>query len=315
MAIRILIADDHGVVRHGLKMYLGLSDEFEVVGEARNGAEAVELAKELRPDVVIMDLSMPVMDGIAATRNIGRVAPASRVLALTSSTEAESVLGVIRAGAMGYVLKDADTDELVRALRATAAGQAELAPDVAGLLIREIQHLKQVEETSIRVMLFTDLEGHSTMMSRLGDERGRAVVRDYERLTDGALRAYGGREVKALGDGVMAWFGSAAAALECGLTLQREVARFVEGGGEPLRVRVGVNAGEPIEEEEDLFGAAVVMASRLADAAHGGQILVSDVVKGLVAGKGYQFVSRGEMEFRGFEDDVPVWQLISGGRG
>ena len=139
MAIRILIADDHGVVRQGLRMFLGLDPELEVVGEASNGAEAVRLAHDLRPDVVLMDLLMPVMDGITATTTIRRELPDTEVIALTSVLEDASVVGAVRAGAIGYLLKDTQSDELRRAIRAAASGQVQLAPQAAARLMREVR--------------------------------------------------------------------------------------------------------------------------------------------------------------------------------
>jgi NarL family two-component system response regulator LiaR len=138
MGIRVLIVDDHGVVRQGLRMYLALDAELEVVGEAANGAEALRLAHELEPDVVLMDLLMPVMDGIAATDAIRREVPAAEVLALTSVLEDSAVYGAMRAGAIGYLLKDTKAEELCRAIKAAAAGQVQMSPSVAARLLREV---------------------------------------------------------------------------------------------------------------------------------------------------------------------------------
>jgi DNA-binding NarL/FixJ family response regulator len=138
MAIRILIADDHSVVRQGLRMFLGLDHELDVVGEATNGAEAIDMARQLRPDVVLMDLLMPVLDGIAATTAIRREIPGTEVLALTSVLEDEKVVGAIRAGAIGYLLKDTEGDELRNAIKAAAAGQVQLSPKAAARLMREV---------------------------------------------------------------------------------------------------------------------------------------------------------------------------------
>jgi DNA-binding NarL/FixJ family response regulator len=137
--IRILIADDHSVVRQGLRMFLGLDDELAVVGEAENGAEALQMAHDLRPDVVLMDLLMPVMDGIAATERIRRELPDVEVLALTSVLEDNAVIGAVRAGAVGYLLKDTEADELRRAIKAAAAGQVQLSPQAAARLLREVR--------------------------------------------------------------------------------------------------------------------------------------------------------------------------------
>jgi DNA-binding NarL/FixJ family response regulator len=119
-------------------MYLALDPDLEVVGEAANGAEALRLAHELEPDVVLMDLLMPVMDGIAATEAIRRELPGVEVLALTSVLEDSAVYGAMRAGAIGYLLKDTEADELCRAIKAAAAGQVQLSPPVAARLVREV---------------------------------------------------------------------------------------------------------------------------------------------------------------------------------
>jgi DNA-binding NarL/FixJ family response regulator len=139
MTIRILVADDHSVVRQGLRMFLGLDPEFEIVGEAGDGAEAVAYARQSRPDVVLMDLLMPVMDGIEATAIIRRELPDTEIIALTSVLEDASVVGAVRAGAIGYLLKDAQADELCRAIRAAAAGQVQLSPKAAERLMREVR--------------------------------------------------------------------------------------------------------------------------------------------------------------------------------
>jgi NarL family two-component system response regulator LiaR len=126
MAIRILLVDDHSVVRQGLRLFLKYDPELEVVGEASDGMEALRLARELKPDVVLMDLLMPVMDGIAATAAIRRELPDTEVLALTSVLEDASVVGAVRAGAIGYLLKDTQAEALCQAIKAAAAGQVQL---------------------------------------------------------------------------------------------------------------------------------------------------------------------------------------------
>jgi len=163
MAIRILIADDHRVVRQGLRMFLALDGYLEVIGEAANGAEAVKLAHELQPDVVLMDLLMPEMDGIAATQVIRRESPDVEVLALTSVLEDTSVVGAIRAGAIGYLLKTTDADELCRAIRAAADGQVQLAPEAAARLMREVRLPESPEALTERETEVLQLiaQGHS----------------------------------------------------------------------------------------------------------------------------------------------------------
>ena len=139
MSVRIVVTDDHSVVRQGLRMFLELDRELEIVGEAANGAEAVELAKSLEPDVVLMDLLMPVMDGISAITEIRAQAPGVEIMALTSVLEDASVVGAIRAGAIGYLLKDTNAEELRLAVKAAAAGQVQLAPEAAVRLMREVR--------------------------------------------------------------------------------------------------------------------------------------------------------------------------------
>jgi NarL family two-component system response regulator LiaR len=138
MTIRILIVDDHGVVRDGVRMYLSLDSELEVVGEAANGEEALRLVREHRPDVVLMDLLMPGMDGVTATEIIRRELPETEVIALTSVLEDQAIYRAMRAGASGYLLKNTKADELVRAIKAAAAGQVQLSPEVAAVLMREV---------------------------------------------------------------------------------------------------------------------------------------------------------------------------------
>jgi len=139
VTVRVLITDDHKVVRRGLRGFLELDPELEVVGEAENGKEAVAMAHRLDPDVVLMDLLMPVMDGIEATRIIRSESPEVEVVALTSVLEDASVTGAVRAGSIGYLLKNTDADELLEAIRAAAAGQVRLAPEAAARLMREVR--------------------------------------------------------------------------------------------------------------------------------------------------------------------------------
>ena len=160
-----------------------------------------------------------------------------------------------------------------------------------------------------RTILFTDLVGHTAMMRRLGDERGREVLRDHERIIRDVLREHGGAEVKTMGDGFMASFPSVTRAVECALALQRAFADRNETASEPLRVRVGLNAGEPIEDEGDLFGETVILAARIAAIAQGGEILASMAVRELCAGKGFLFADMGEQVMRGFEDPVRVFEI------
>jgi two-component system, NarL family, response regulator LiaR len=139
MTIHVLIVDDHTVVRQGLKMFLQLDKELEVVGEAADGQEALAQARLLRPDVVLMDLIMPVIDGITAIKNIRSELPAIEVIALTSFLEDPLVVNAIKVGAIGYLLKDVQANDLCQAIKAAAAGQVQLSSQVAARLMHEIR--------------------------------------------------------------------------------------------------------------------------------------------------------------------------------
>ncbi|WPP29046.1 response regulator transcription factor [Streptomyces sp. CL7] len=136
-AIKVLLVDDHQVVRRGLRTFLEVQDDIEVVGEAADGAEGVALAGELQPDVVLMDVKMPGMDGVEALRRLRELDHRARVLVVTSFTEQRTVIPALRAGAAGYVYKDIDPDALAGAIRSVHAGHVLLQPEVAGALLSQ----------------------------------------------------------------------------------------------------------------------------------------------------------------------------------
>ncbi len=180
---------------------------------------------------------------------------------------------------------------------------------------------KPPEAGAFRTVLFTDVEGSTALTQHLGDARARELLREHERMVREALKSHGGAEVKTMGDGFMASFGSATKALECAIAMQRAFAEWNSarpstgsGRAEVIRVRIGLNAGEPIAEEDpdgrsDLFGTAVITAARIAAQASGGEILASNVVRELVAGKPFLFADRGETSLRGFEDPVRLYEV------
>jgi NarL family two-component system response regulator LiaR len=145
--IRILITDDHVVVRRGTQALLATEPEIEVVGEAKNGEEAVAKALQLQPDVILMDLEMPIMDGIEAIRRITASRPDARVLVLTSFATDDKVFPAIKAGALGYLLKDSSPDELVRAIRQVYRGESSLHPTIARKLLQEMSRPSQKPPT------------------------------------------------------------------------------------------------------------------------------------------------------------------------
>lgn len=181
------------------------------------------------------------------------------------------------------------------------------------LEVRAFLGVDTAEAPSVRedvhTILFTDVEGSTELTHRLGDRKARDLLREHEKVVRGALGAHGGSEVKTMGDGFMAAFHSATRALECAVSIQKGISDRA-AGGEQLKVRIGVNAGEPIVEEDDFFGSAVILAARLASRAAGGEILASDVVRQLAAGKGFQFAERGAASLKGFAEPVRVYELL-----
>lgn len=184
MPIRVLLVDDHAVVLNGLRMFLGLDPELVVVGQAINGVEAVKLAHELKPDVVLMDLLMPVMDGITATAVIRRELPEVEVVALTSVLEDEKVIGAIRAGAIGYLLKDTEADELRRSIKAAAAGQVQLSPQVVERLLHEVkmpdspQKLGDYEQEILRLLARGRSNNEIAQVLHVGEKTVKTLVGD-----------------------------------------------------------------------------------------------------------------------------------------
>ncbi|HJM88588.1 MAG TPA: adenylate/guanylate cyclase domain-containing protein [Dehalococcoidia bacterium] len=156
---------------------------------------------------------------------------------------------------------------------------------------------------SFQTILFTDLESSTALTQRVGDEAAQEVLRGHNSAVRGALEAHDGREVKHTGDGIMASFPSAVSAVEASLAIQQEL----EGG--EVRVRIGINAGEPIAEDDDLFGTAVQLAARITDRAKPGQVLVSNVVRELCAGKTFAFTSAGDATMKGFDEPVALYQV------
>jgi class 3 adenylate cyclase len=158
-------------------------------------------------------------------------------------------------------------------------------------------------------ILFTDVEGSTALTQRLGDAKARDLLREHERIVREALKSHGGAEMKTTGDGFMASFSSATRALESAIAMQRAFAAHNQSAEEPILVRVGMNAGEPIAEDEDLFGTAVIEAARIAAVAKGGEILVSDVVRQLAKGKDFLFADRGEVALKGFDEPVRLYEV------
>jgi class 3 adenylate cyclase len=167
----------------------------------------------------------------------------------------------------------------------------------------------RVAESAFRIILFTDLEGSTALGQRLGDDGAVRLLRIHDDIIRGALARHAGREIKHTGDGIMASFSSVQAALDSAVDIQRGFAAYNASHEPTLRVRIGISAGEPVAEGNDLFGATVQLAARLCDYAEPGMIVVSGVVRDLSIGKGFVFGRGGEARLKGFPDRVSLYEV------
>lgn len=216
--IRVLICDDQAVVREGLKTILSATEDINVVGLAENGEEAVEMAKQFQPDIILMDLKMPVMNGIQATRLVREHSAQMRVLVLTTYDFDEWVLEAIRAGAAGYLLKDTPRDELVTAIHGTAQGRAYIDPSIAGKLLSQIR--RNAPSASDQAEFASRLSEREVAVLRLialGLSNGDIAARLY--LSEGTVKNYVSSILTKIGaaDRTMA----AVMALRAGLTSEQ----------------------------------------------------------------------------------------------
>jgi class 3 adenylate cyclase len=217
-------------------------------------------------------------------------------------------LGVARSLASG--IPDARLALLEGASLATFLGDTEAVASAIDEFLSEGEEATEgAAPSGLVTILFTDVEGSTALTQRLGDARTREVLREHERIVREALKAHGGSELKTTGDGFMASFSSATRALESAIAMQRAFAAHNQSAAEPILVRVGLNAGEPIAEDEDLFGTAVIEAARIAAAAKGGEILASNVVRELAKGKDFLFADRGEVALKGFDEPVRLYEV------
>ena len=182
--IRVLLVDDHGVVRRGLRGYLELLDDIEVVGEAENGLEGVERSAELEPDVILMDIVMPQLDGIGAIGRIKAAQPAVQIVALTSFIEEEKVLAALESGASGFILKDADADDVAAAIRAAHNDEVHLDPAAARILAKGMRN--RVEQGPADPLTERELE----VLSLVGHGRSNKEIATDLGITERTARTH-----------------------------------------------------------------------------------------------------------------------------
>ncbi|MCS7479479.1 response regulator [Umezawaea endophytica] len=186
--VRVLIADDQALFREALAILLEVQPEIEVVGEAGNGEQAVALAAELRPDVVLMDLRMPVLDGIAATTRLGVEQPGVRVLALTTFDDDEDVFAALRAGAVGYLLKDVSSAKLVEALVAARRGESVLQPSVAAKLVARVARLPREDVPRRQPLVVPLTERELDVVRLLSEGRSNREIAGSLFLAEGTVK-------------------------------------------------------------------------------------------------------------------------------
>jgi DNA-binding NarL/FixJ family response regulator len=182
--IRVLLVDDHGVVRRGLRGYLELLDDIEVIGEAENGLQGVERSAELAPDVILMDIVMPQLDGIEATGRIKTAQPEVQIVALTSFIEEDKVLAALEAGASGFILKDADADDVAAAIRAAHNDEVHLDPAAARILAKGMR--ARTEETPAEPLTERELE----VLSLVGHGRSNKEIATDLGITERTARTH-----------------------------------------------------------------------------------------------------------------------------
>jgi NarL family two-component system response regulator LiaR len=193
--IRVLIVDDHAIVRDGIRSLLATEPNIEVVGEADNGRDAVSRAQQLQPDVILMDLMMPAMDGIEATRRIIGDRPDARILVLTSFAADDKVFPAIKAGAMGYLLKDSPSEDLVRAIHEVYRGESSLHPKIARKLLQELSGALRPDPPSTPELLDKDLvepltEREVEVLKLVAQGRSNREIADQLVVTEGTVRAH-----------------------------------------------------------------------------------------------------------------------------
>ncbi len=244
--IRVVLADDQAMVRAGFRVLLDAQDDIEVVGEADDGAEAVRLTSELRPDIVLMDLRMPGVDGLEATRRIvqDHDLDPTRIVILTTFDLDEYVFEALRVGASGFLVKDSEPAELVQGVRAAARGDALLSPGVTRRLIGAFTggvgagFPAGSEDRILATVMFSDMVASTERAAEIGDRQWREVLDRHDELVRAQLVVHGGREIKTTGDGFLALFDAPLRAIRCALAI-REDLQVAD-----IAVRIGIHTGE-----------------------------------------------------------------------
>lgn len=318
-AIRVLIVDDHPLWRGTLRQVLEHDGFATIVGEASDGAEAVEIARRLPPDVVLMDLHLPGMDGIEATRALMEVCPQAKVLVLSSSDVRTELVQAVAAGASGYLVKTADATEVTDAVRRIAAGEALFAPAVSRAVLAELRDRLPALPEGVVTFLLTDIEDSS----RLWDAHPRNMETALERhdaVVAEAVKNNGGVLIRSKGEGdsTFSVFVRASDAVVAAHQIQQAISCEAWPAGIVMRVRAGMHTGEAQARDNDYFGATVNRAARIRALAAGGQVFVSATTASVVAENlpdGTHLVETGMRRLRGIARAEHVFELAGGSEG
>jgi DNA-binding NarL/FixJ family response regulator len=309
--IRVLLADDQALVRAGFRALLDAQPDIEVVGEADDGEQVLRLAAESEPDVVLMDIRMPGMDGLEATRRIVRDEELehTRIVILTTFDEDEYVFEALRIGASGFLVKDTEPEVLLQGVRAVARGDALLSPAVTRRVIGAFAE-RQIPafgadagaERILATVMFSDIVSSTERAVEVGDRRWREELDRHDELVRRELAEHGGREIKATGDGFLAVFDAPTRAIRCAVAIREGLK------GLAIDVRIGLHTGEVELRGEDVGGIAVNIGSRVADVGSAGDVLATSTVRELVSGSRIGFTDRGDHQLKGVADR---WRLFA----